>query len=188
MEIVDVLVLPLSKSPYFTVNVLTPVNNAVPIVNPLLSPPVFSTVVNTAGNEVFVPGDNFSIQSVGYSLPENFVMSRTAMGSLKKAPSLFIALVLSNGTRIDHPIYGGNGVVIPMENYENVINSFLDLTALPGGLTQSFKLIATLLGDTTTPVPPQVSMIGVPASLNGTVQNITVFLKVLHNSALRLNF
>ena len=186
MEIVDVLTLPLASCPAFTVNTTNPTDNSVPLVNPTLTPPAYSVLQNASGNSVFRAGDNFSVQSVGYSLPEAFVMAKTPANSIKKSPSIILQLLLSTGSLIVHPVYGADGITVPMENYENVINSFLDVTQL--NLSLSFKLWALLVGDSVTPVAPRVSMLGVPSTLNGTVQNVTVFVKVLHNLPLQLNY
>jgi hypothetical protein len=135
---------------------------------------------NASGKKTFLKGDNFSILSMGFILPEAFTIWKDAAAT--PLPSIFLimkGLVSLNGYKIDAIVE--NVVLLPMENYETAIDIFVDCSkqvqfgVIPiTYLNENFTLSTdyTLI---------KISMKSVPAALNTKVFPITPFLKIAHN-------
>lgn len=96
------------------------------------------------------------------------------------------AWVVVTTTSYPIPNFGDYGIQLPLENYETPLGIFVDVFNLPlkpnPFQTSTFTLRASFRGlDEASGIFPQVSMVGVPTVLNQSSQNITVFLKILHN-------
>jgi hypothetical protein len=176
MDIVEVLSLPINKSPYFVVDTTGP--KSVKIQIPVLGAGLFATLQNSLQYSVFQAGDNFAVLSLGYVLPEAFVMAQAPSASTIKIPSIALSALQGGITPIPLPISGLTGISVPMENFENAINAFSDIVPVTAG---TFGLTAQFVQDVTAGHEQQVSMIGVPSSLNATTQVVTVFAKIMHN-------
>jgi hypothetical protein len=142
--------------------------------------------VNGYGANKFVSGDNVLILSMGVTLPYNFQFAPMPDSGVipeknTGAPRIFLDAELSpSGIQAILNQLGSSGfILLPMENYEIALNSFI-------GDTASWKSNFYLRG--TFPPPPapgayavpQISMIGVPAAYDTMVLPINLFIKILH--------
>lgn len=180
-EIIDILTPNEPDCPEFTVNTAVA---AVPIAQPVPG----SAVVLYAGSGVsrFVRGDNFTLLSCGYFIPERFVLHNygTAGTSSDSTPIIQLwGLPLGAGIPIALFNVGTNGAIrLPFPNYEFSFGVFTNteqnnFTAATFQLETTFPLISGLDS-------PEVSMIDVPAALNGITFKVIPFVKVLHNTTL----
>jgi hypothetical protein len=168
-EIFDMLTLSKARSPRFTVN--TSVNSV--DVTMLSGVNAFKNIVSS---DTFQGGDNFTLLSAGYYIPEGFTMATPALTSAFACPVLNLNLwdVVDGAPYIISPFMG---IFLPMENYELSINHYANHANY---ITNPYQI--NLVNFQLDPVhKPQVSMQNVPSALNGTTQFITVFLKVIHN-------
>lgn len=179
-EIIDVMTPLLSECPTITVN--TAVTN-VPIVKTI---PNLLTHYAGAGTSHFVRGDNFIILSVGIFIPERFVAFQyeSAGAGDFSSPVIFLAgLPLGAGIPIALFNVGANGQIrIPFYNYELSMGVFTDteannFSAATFELQSQFPFTSGL-------DDPTISMVDVPAALNGVVFSVVPFIKVLHNTHL----
>jgi hypothetical protein len=188
-EIIDVLTLLPAHSPSFTVNTAV---LSVDLKIPIHVPAYDYHLVSGGGKKRFTAGDNFTVLSAGYVLPESFGMAKAPVNTHQAAPALAIGIQAYTGGSIYFlPNFQVDGVQLPLENYEIPLNIFVDVMNISDGVggypfrTTKFNLPTYLLGlDAQNNLYPQVSMVGVPAILNGTVQNAILFVKILHNYAL----
>lgn len=154
-----------------------------------LSAPIPSFVVNTAVNEVavvlpaanslfvnampfayLIPKDHLVLKSITLRLPYCFTMS-TGIGRVS-------FLWYTFGTGLVRPIFeiGAYGFLsIPEPDQEILLDTKIEW--LPSDLTVRAAIQLSTLN-------LNVSMVGVPASLNGTTQEIQIALKILHNEAM----
>lgn len=175
-DIIDILTIPLDECEYFTVN------NLVDFV-PQTSPPVGNRYLsNTGGGNLFVIGDSLLIISAGFLMPEGFTIWKNPADN---SPPLTVMQLLPYGNSSGHlytsPNFTANQVYIPMENFETVLNSYLDCRLA----TDTLDPTKTLL---TEPYTVKcfinvllTSMMNVPASMNGKEFRIVPFVKVLHS-------
>lgn len=182
-EIIDILTPQEPDCPGFVVNTAAP-TGAVPIIQPI---PGASVVYYAgAGASRFARGDNFTLLSAGYFIPERFVLHNydTAGTSSDSTPIWQLqGLPLGAGVPISLFNVGVNGAIrVPMPNYEFSFGVFVDVEA-NNFVQPTFQLVAVfpLVSGLDN---PQISMVDVPAALNGVIFRIIPFLKVLHNTTL----
>jgi hypothetical protein len=177
-EIFDVLFLPTEFAPRFTVDLDV---SSVPIQMPVTADtPVMK---NTRLRSLFTRGDNFTILSAGYVLPECFTMASSPAGTEEKIPCIIPALFVPPATSYYIPeLNDSGGIGLPMENFESGINVFI---GVEGIIQTDFYLSAEFLQGLGDGTFPMVSTLNCPAGLDGTVQLVTVFVKIIHNIALR---
>lgn len=173
-ELIDVLMPKVSLCPTFTVDTTGPdyVDIAAPAVAIM---DLFSADVTRYN---FDQGDNFTILSFGYFVPENFATFEMA-GPNYAVPSWKMYLY-RNVSLTSAPIvqFGVNGSIqSPFPNYEMAMGIFLDVNTI---VQENFHL---QVSNTTR---GRISMIGVPAVLNTKVFHVVPFVKILHNFALKV--
>jgi hypothetical protein len=182
-ELIDVMTLLPDHSPYFTVDTSGPLS--VDILRPTHIPAYDYLLRNAGGKKTFAKGDDFTVLSAGFIFPESFGLAKAPSNQIQNNPSIVIAAKdIPGGGTYFIPNFGTNGIQIPIENYEFPINIFVDMNKLaaPLFLNYNFNLFAAFSGlDELHAIFPKVSMVGVPVVLNGTVQHLTVFVKVTHN-------
>ena len=182
-QLIDVMALLPDHSPYFTVD--TSGVLSVSIRRPIHNPAYDFLLRSANGKKTFTKGDDFTVLSVGFILPESFCLAKAPSNLLQHNPSITLGAQKTTGGGIAFlPNFGVDGIMCPIENYELPVNVFVDMNkvAAPVFLNNNFNLYCAFLGlDEGNSIFPQVSMVGVPVALNGTVQNITVFVKVIHN-------
>jgi hypothetical protein len=176
-EIVDVLSAPLGKGAQFIVN------TAAASVD--LTPVIIGTAQNmeaAGGVNRFRQGDNLIILSAGYFIPENFVLSQYRAGGVNTSlPVLYLAGQSAPGPSIPLHCWGNSGaMMIPFPCYEIASGVFLDPESnnLNAGITFRIQSLFPLINGG---VYPQISMVNVPAALNGLTIQVTPFIKILHN-------
>lgn len=171
-EIIDVMSPMFGTCPTFTVNTAV---NYVQVIPDAMNPAVMN-----GGNfkYKFQRGDFFTVLSVGYFVPEQFALY--GMDEAVNSNTLPILKLFSADGVGYIPVsqFGSEGEFkIHMPNTEISVGVFVDTELL--GLNQpDFKLYTSfpLLSNSL-----QISMINVPAALNGITFKITPFIKVLHN-------
>ena len=165
------------------------VNTAVPSVQPVTHGSF--EVDNATAKSLFQPGDNLLIIGAGFVLPESFCLSSNGFGAgIFPLPKINLYFFTEPQHWKYYPsIAGGDGTFfVPFENFEYIINSYINVAS------GTFKTDQAPPNDVATKIPMKfapylsvepatvnISMINVPASLNGTTQRITPFLKVKHN-------
>lgn len=180
-EIIDVLTPEVDQCPTFTVDTTGPL-----FVNVVPNPAGTQIMYAGTGQSKFVRGDSFIVLSCGYLLPEAFrIYGYGPLGIGKTAVPLLLLSARPQGGGIDIPIisFGNLGLLrLPFPNYELSIGTFCDPEA--NNLTgATFQLKEQF------PYPTgieflRVSMVNVPAVLNGVEFKVVPWFKVLHNFAL----
>jgi len=158
------------------------VNNLVDSVDSVAAADITKlSFLNASGEKTLLNGDNFSILSMGFILPEAFTIWKSALTT--PLPSIFLNMkgaVSLNTYKID-ALGVENQIMIPMENYETALDIFVDCSKQtqfgilpPVYLNENFTLNTdyTLI---------KISMANVPAGLNGKTFPITPFIKIVHN-------
>lgn len=171
-EIIDILNLKITESPNFVVN--TAINSV--SLNNCGTQFIFR---NASNKRWFHQGDNIIILSVGFYLPESFVMAQRPAAGLNRA--LFEFTLGSDDTSLANyrpaDAFGGSGnIFIPFPNYEMSIGTYIDAELYLQA--DDYVLIGTF-GNNANPI--EISMINVPAALNGDTIYLTPWIKVLHN-------
>lgn len=150
------------------------VNTAVNDIGLDIVPAVSGNLKDASGRSWLHPRDNISILSIGFSLPYNFCLST-------KITVMYLTFFDSTGAFGALNIGDGTGMIwIPAENYELSIGAFIPW---PSTAIGSIRLVA-YIGDHTGLMAARqcrISMIGVPAALNGTTQYLTSWVKVSQN-------
>lgn len=167
-EIIDVLTTQGSNQATFTVNTAVtdvPIN-ASPIEYDLLGAPEIGFY------RFFQPDDSIRILSLGVILPYHFVLSTRP---------IYLQITYQASGGISGGVFPNGGYICtPFENYELACDVFFDYP-VSGKQVKYTVHIVDGTGSITDPAKiMRVSMIGVPASLNGQTLPITVFIKVLH--------
>jgi hypothetical protein len=178
MELIDILMPTQADCPNFVVN------NAVD--NVVVNIPAAYTTMNACENHFsFVRGDNFTILSAGYFIPERFVVwgyQNADPINLNSVPQLSLLSIGSLGLGVPLHI-GQNGKInIPFPNYEFSIGQFID-TEISGMTDPLFRITCKFPFDADAD-KLLISMIDVPAALNGKTFYCIPFIKVLHNLGL----
>ncbi len=170
-----------------------------------------AVVINTAVNMVPIPdaaapvilrstdpffycfpnGDNFELLSFGYFIPERFIMYDPVSGGLGVENPCFNVRITAftdpppPGVGVQVPLnqLGFQGrIKIPFPNYEMAMGVFIDVAA---AINEKFWLEIEFPSNSGLN-PAQLSMVGVPAALNGVTIHLVPFIKVLHNFPLEL--
>jgi len=189
MEIIDVLTLPPAYCLQFTVN--TAVNSVdlsrIPT-GALSDTWLCAAVSGGARRNAFVMGDSFVVLTMGYVLPDGFCMAMPPANSEQYFLSLALGLQLTITDPVHFlPNFYTYGVMIPMENYEMPANIFVDVNSIGSPTypyrTSNFHVVGIVRypDDDTGPLRPQVSMIGVPNTLDGQTFKANIFVKIVHN-------
>jgi hypothetical protein len=147
---------------------------------------------NVDAKSLFQPGDNMQIIAAGINLPENFCFANVGFGGAPLAvlPKINMYFYTEPGHVKYYPsIAGSNGsFFVPFENFEYIVNNYIDVVAgtfitnlappndISIGIPQKFAVYLSV-----DPGSCKISMVNVPAILNGQVERITPFIKVLHN-------
>ena len=149
---------------------------------------------NSEQKSLFARGDNIAIISAGIILPESFILGNIGFGAapLAALPRINIYFYTEPAHVKYYPIIGGatGNFSIPIENYEYVLNNFIDVTKGPF-ITGGGATVDEIPGNFTVylsidPGTVKISMVNVPAILNGVVMRITPFIKIMHNIPLIL--
>ncbi len=173
MEIIDILSPNFDDCPNFTVN------NAVNFVQVINIIEMEFKACNLAASK-FRRGDNFTILSCGFHIPERFVVySYNDTGATNfSAPILQLSGTVGGGAIPLLP-FGNNGQLkLPLPNYEISLGCTIETESqgLIDPLGFSIKGYFPTIIDSL-----QISMVDVPAVLNGIKFSIVPFIKVLHN-------
>lgn len=181
-ELIDMLTPKLDHCPWFQVNtgaLSVNLNEA----TAGTAEPYFAS--NTTSK--FVRGDSFIILSVGFFVPNGFSLYGYLGAGFDQIPCPIMWMTGKNVGVVGHYSilnFGNDGQFkIPFPNYEFSCGVFVNPEENSLNLAPNFQLEAMF------PVgflldQPQISMINVPASLNGQRFTVIPFIKVLHNFAL----
>jgi hypothetical protein len=178
-EIIDILTPDIDDCPYFVAN------NAVDYIVPSIpvSPPATYILKNSQTRSIMAMGDNFRVLSCGLILPESFTfLKRATVASL---PLYGLLIRGSPSTDIYYsPSFSGSEFYLPMENYEFVLDVFCNCAYTYKGGAPASNLQKENFYFTYYAGDINVSMLGVPATLNLKTFYIIPFIKILHNTEL----
>lgn len=131
----------------------------------------------------FRKGDNFTLLSLGFALPENFIHYADMGGCVGPLYHPSISFFGSNGTNNFYFSELGqtaltDNIEIPLENYENPVSVFVN--PLQNAINQNVNIdngfyINGWLNNC------NISMVNLPATLDGRIFSIRVFAKISHN-------
>lgn len=173
-EQVSVLTPALADCPAFTANNLV---TRVQIVNATGLPAILYGGHFQRPN--FVNGDSFTVLSMGFFIPERFVLHDPVAGGVETSPSILCNLQayrLTAGTYVNLPIGENGRFKMPFPNYEMNLGLFV---SAPDVIGEAFRLEINFPYNTT--MAWYMSMINLPAALHLQVFHIIPFVKVLHN-------
>lgn len=143
------------------------------------APPTYAQ--NGTGKNIFQKGDSFRLLSCGFTLPESFTPFYNNAFAISSQLLGLIAYGVTSGLTYYNPNWPSSQQVIPMENYELVVDSYFSCVdsyriadPTKNLLTENFRLHLYMA------YAPYISMIGVPSSMNGKRFYIRPFIKVLH--------
>lgn len=179
---IDVLSTPHNMGAKFTANAAVNSVSLVPCVpgNPQIMTAGSGTI--GGGGYSFADGDCMTILSAGFMMPENFVMAQysVAGGGEYTMPVMYLRGQVPAGPILSIDQFGNNGNLrFPFSDYELSLGTFFD--PVKRGITGGAFQLETLFPLTAGLDYPQVSMINLPAALDGTTFYVTPFIKVLHN-------
>lgn len=140
-----------------------------------------SILQNANGNTMFQYADSLVLLSAGLVFPEAFVMYIDGSNFPYFTFAYSVPRVPPPNDNYSIPSLAGGNVIIPMENYEVAVDSFIDVTNCPHVpplhpqtyMHENARLLLGVLG-------AWASMYNVPASLNGTTQYVMPFIKIRH--------
>lgn len=184
-ELIDILTPDTTDCPAVVINTA---------VNAVAIPNMAAAVVMRSSDEFFYcfrQGDNIELLSYGYFIPERFIMYESVSGNPGvESPCPSIALYA-----FTDPPPPGVGVQIPFNqfgylgtmkcifpNYEMAMGIFVDTMTAIG---EKFWIETCFPWNNGLNLP-QLSMVGVPAALNGVTIHLVPFIKVMHNFPLEL--
>jgi|WetSurMetagenome_2_1015567.scaffolds.fasta_scaffold06083_11 hypothetical protein len=178
--ITDILEISSDYCPSFTVDntqsyvKVVPVSGAVPFTLPYI-------LKNGSGKYRFHPGEAINIISIGYIIPENFLKTEISSDALSGFLLLRVLIEKDNGDT--YYIQGfEDGMSLPSENFESVINKFVNPISLHGtSISSYFNLSLEFIMKASDSLYALISMINVPDKLNGRVFKIRPFVKVEHS-------
>ena len=201
-EIVEILTSKGNGGQQFTVNTALP-----PAGQVIATHGSFETD-NSQGKSLFARGDNIAIISAGIILPESFLLGNIGFGAapLAALPKLNIFFYNEPAYPDDahhaapyhikyYPIIAGatGNFSLPMENYEYILNNYIDVTKGPfmaDDFTHDPALPPYIVNEIPSnfscylsidPGTVKISMVNVPAILNEQIMRITPFIKIVHN-------
>ena len=158
---------------HFVVN--TAVNDLLPAnTGGLLTPD------KTNSQQWFAPGDSFTLISYGFTLPFSFAQGALYQAAIKGLPSLTFQLQEFGQPPVPINPLALQIICVPYLGGEITLGYFVDLAVLAAGslyLGGKFTLSAVWNQ------LPRISMIGVPAALNGTTQYMPMWAKVEHSAS-----
>lgn len=129
-------------------------------------------------------GDSFMILSAGYCIPERFCVYQYQANASHDFPCPVMTLAAYRPATADRVFLtqiGGNAYLrLPLPNYEMCLGTWIDAESTIGA---AFTLEMIFPFDPLV-TPFHISMVGVPAAINGLTFKIVPFVKVLHNFAL----
>ena len=175
-EIIDVLAPEYAGCATFTVN------NAVDYVDQTAAgTPAKSIFQNASASKAIQKGDNFSILSAGLLLPEAFTLYKNS--GIKSLPTFGIRMQgVTSGATYNIDAFGFvNLVSVPMENHETAFDLFVDCSKQYRNAVLPLHYLDENFLIYTDSASFKISMLGVPAALNGKVFPIIPFIKVSHN-------
>jgi len=185
-EIIDILMPRFNDTPYFTVDVSAA--SGYVAVTPGGGP---FGIWGVAGQQsLFSKRDNIRLLTAGFYIPESFTNADWYSKKWSEVPSNALQLTVYNlaGKQVAFmPGFGSssNGTfALPFPNYEHALDLFCDFANLTGSTYQ-------ITGDqyflTGAVYCNNISMVGVPAALDGKVIKVTPFIKILHTIPLIVN-
>lgn len=166
----DILCSKSNDSPYFIVNTSAKSVALMPSENDCV-------LYNATGRSYLRKGDSFLIQSLGFLLPDGFVLAGSPTNTYNTIFRLYPDDSSGTSKRFGELSGGQEDIFIPIENTDMFLNLYIDVTAAQ--LTvQSFQLKTNILGG------QNVSMLGAPTSINGDTYKVKIFMKILHTIAM----
>ena len=140
------------------------------------------TEMKSANNKkYFKNGDSFSVLSIGIIFPESFTLAK----QIADETLLFYrATLLGKTSGLDYNIYAlgnYNAIYLPFENFEMALDVFVNVPDQVQVLHPAVKLNEDFSIETNLSGVVNISMLGVPSTLNGKVFTVRNFMKVLHN-------
>lgn len=168
---------PPGSCPYFVAN------NAVDSVLTAYKPATNGQLFNADNHKTFRAGDNFTIISAGFIMPESYTlwknMADIAPGDAMQRTNWRLWGTSGDLYTIDGLGSGAN-IFFPMESYELILDININVPAQrnlshsPGFLTESFYLEVLFTS-------MKISQRGQPAAFNTKEFIITPFIKIAHN-------
>lgn len=184
-ERLDILMPVAAELPFFVVDTTGPLSVVLQYPGPPNPPPF--TLKNAEGGYIFTQGDNFIVMSAGVTMPLSFQLTRPAANPYESFFLKALGIISGHGYLFREFAAVSDGKFYSiMENYDTPLDVFIDLQNQDASLGTYIKDERFSLGlniDSGV-ANPQVSMVGVPASLNGSTQYVIPYLKILHNFAL----
>lgn len=183
-EIIEVLAPALADCPTFTVN------TAAKYVSVAAGALAFYTTGDSTAEVKFNSSDSFSILSIGLALPESFILAEKAGGTgVRPLVQIFLEL-LGESTRY-YAMSTGSGnsyITLPFENFENVLSRFYDTNNIFSVTGSPKKKLSSELWFKIRGFVDnfRVSMLNVPAALNGDTFHVVPWIKVQHNFPLTI--
>jgi hypothetical protein len=181
MENIDILTPAPEDCPFFDVD--TSAASVLIQDASVITPGSLGVVVRAGGYKYLFSKDNFTILSMGFILPEAFTMASVvpASGVLYSAFTMMLFLRNAADNSIFYiPQIGITGTQIPLENYEMPYGLYVDVSSIALANTK-FRLCYDTNQILSGKTKPAISMISVPAALNGTRQRVIPFIKIQHN-------
>jgi hypothetical protein len=138
--------------------------------------------VNGSGNSTFAKGDSISLLSAGFIIQESFTLFKNALFASPFVTVAFVPYGAVSGHAFAYQNLGsGQQVFIPMDTYEQVLDTFLNaaqaidtIDPTKTLLDENYKISLYFA------IAPYISMLGVPAGVLGKTFYICPFLKVAH--------
>lgn len=181
-ERIDIMMPPVDCLPYFVVDTTGP------LFKPVAYPAPVPVDYLTAGDYtcVFTKGDNFVLMSGGLVMPLSFQIDRgQGVAQWPYIRFYMYAYGQTTGNIYKLKEVSGAGATpsfyMPMENYDSPVDIFIDIQNQDPVGGQYLKNEDFTIGVSQALYFTNVSMAGIPASLNATTQFILPYVKILHN-------
>lgn len=180
-EIIDILTLYPTRAPSFVVDI-DAVNGYVAVDPFEPVDPSDAAAFNGSLRRKFRVGDNFTILSAGFRLPESFTVATGQEEFANIENNLIFSIIDVDNIIYDIPSLGVGAagaapVHIPLENYEISIGSFIDVgkCSFEGAYLSKQFYIGLSVSNL------NISMRTIPAALDGLTMRVYPFVKILHN-------
>lgn len=204
MSQIDILTLQPSQCPYFDVISDGSVNSVSVFPNSAVDrnnvfDNYYQLLTYSGGSPLskFQERDNIQILSVGIYVPETFASADTTPGGTYPMANNAMTLVITNSAA-NHPVAympgicsAGGVIQVPFINYEMAFDAYCNIADLAKGtvylpetpftsqttydiLANNYFYVSCFL------TMNDISMIGVPAALNGTRIKVVPFIKIVH--------
>jgi hypothetical protein len=173
-EKVDILMPKYSDCPYYTVNtgLLSVASSPVSPANQI--PFYIEGAAALIGK--FQQKDNIRLLTCGFYIPEAYTLADTVKNPISLAGNELQITIYDSTVApvVALPGLGPRGVVgIPFSNYELALDIYCDMTSVTLQADNYFYLYGQIYAN-------DLSMVGVPAALNGSKPRIIPFIKILH--------